>query len=146
MSLTLGAERDVGFVDLRAAEQHLSTGIDSSSAMLRCARQKIADATLLYQNLSSDLSIDNSSKDLILSSFVLSYLDDLQIFALECARIVRPGGCLLISDMHPATAAKRDWKRSFHIDGVKIEIPATVTKFCRKSSQSSVTKGLMFKL
>jgi cytosine/adenosine deaminase-related metal-dependent hydrolase/ubiquinone/menaquinone biosynthesis C-methylase UbiE len=100
------------------------TGIDSSPAMLRRARQKVADTTLLYQNLSSDLSIDNSSKDLVLSSFVVSYLDDLQIFARECARIVRPGGCLLISDMHPATAAKRDWKRSFHIDGVKIEIPA----------------------
>jgi cytosine/adenosine deaminase-related metal-dependent hydrolase/ubiquinone/menaquinone biosynthesis C-methylase UbiE len=100
------------------------TGIDSSPAMLRCARQKVTDTTLLYQNLSSDPPIDNSSKDLILSSFVLSYLDDLQIFALECARIVRPGGCLLISDMHPSTAAERDWKRSFHIDGVKIEIPA----------------------
>ena len=99
-------------------------GIDSSPAMLRRARQKLNSATLLYQNFSSKLPIGNSSRDFILSSFVLSYLDDLQTFAQECARIVRPDGCLLISDMHPATAAKYDWKRSFHIDGVQIEIPA----------------------
>ena len=38
------------------------TGIDSSSAMLRCARQKLTNATLLYQNLSSNLSIDDSKR------------------------------------------------------------------------------------
>jgi cytosine/adenosine deaminase-related metal-dependent hydrolase/ubiquinone/menaquinone biosynthesis C-methylase UbiE len=99
------------------------SGIDSSSAMLQCARQKISNATLLYQSLSSKLPIEDSSKDFILSSFVLSYLDNLHIFARQCARIVRPGGCILVSDMHPATAADRDWKRSFHADGVEIEIP-----------------------
>lgn len=99
------------------------TGIDSSPAMLRRARQKLTDASLLCQNLSSKLPIKSSSKDLILSSFVLSYLDDLQAFALECDRILRAGGCLLISDMHPATAAQRDWKRSFNVDGVENEIP-----------------------
>jgi cytosine/adenosine deaminase-related metal-dependent hydrolase/ubiquinone/menaquinone biosynthesis C-methylase UbiE len=99
------------------------SGIDSSPAMLQHARQNIGNTTLLYHNPSSKLPIEDSSKDFILSSFVLSYLDDLQMFALECARIVRPGGCLLISDMHPATAAERGWKRSFHVDGVEIEIP-----------------------
>jgi cytosine/adenosine deaminase-related metal-dependent hydrolase/ubiquinone/menaquinone biosynthesis C-methylase UbiE len=99
------------------------SGIDSSSVMLQCARQKISDTTLLYQNLSSKFPIEDSSKDFILSSFALSYLDDLEMFGLECARIMRPGGCLLVSDMHPTTAAERDWKRSFHADGVEIEIP-----------------------
>ena len=99
------------------------SGIDSSSVMLQSARQKISDTTLLYQNLSSKFPIEDSSKDFILSSFVLSYLDDLQMFGLECARIVRPGGCLLVSDMHPKTAVERDWKRSFNVDGVEIEIP-----------------------
>ncbi len=99
------------------------SGIDSSFAMLQCARKKICDTTLLCQSLSSKVPIENSSKDFVLSSFVLSYLDDLQMFAQECARIVRHGGCLLISDMHPTTAVERDWKRNFHVDGVEIEIP-----------------------
>ena len=99
------------------------SGIDSSPAMLQQARQKISNTTLLYQNLSPILPIEDSSKDVILSSFVVSYLDDLRLFALECARIVRPGGCLLVSDMHPTTAVERDWKRSFKVDGVEIEIP-----------------------
>ena len=98
-------------------------GIDSSSVMLQCAGQKISNTTLLRQSFSSKLPIETSSKDFVLSSFVLSYLDDLQMFAQECARIVRPGGCLLISDMHPTTAVERDWKRNFHVDGVEIEIP-----------------------
>ncbi len=99
------------------------SGVDSSSVMLQLARQKISSTTLLYQNRSIELPIEDSSKDFILSSFVVSYLDDLHLFASECARIARPGGCLLISDMHPATAAEHEWKRSFHIDGVEIEIP-----------------------
>ena len=100
------------------------SGIDSSPAMLHQARQKTSSTTLLCQSSSPKLPIEDSSKDFILSSFVLSYLDNLQIFALECARIVRPGGCLLVSDMHPATAVEREWKRSFHVYGVEIEIPA----------------------
>jgi len=98
-------------------------GIDGSPAMLIRARQKVNKTTLLCQSSSSKLPIDDSSKDLILASFVLSYLDDLYTFAEECVRIVRPGGCVLISDMHPTTAAKRDWRRSFRVDGMEIEIP-----------------------
>jgi cytosine/adenosine deaminase-related metal-dependent hydrolase/ubiquinone/menaquinone biosynthesis C-methylase UbiE len=99
------------------------SGIDSSPAMLRYARQKVSSANLLCQDLSSEFSIGASSKDLILSSFVLSYLGDLQKFAYECARITRPGGYLLLSDMHPATAVALVWKRSFSLHGEKIEIP-----------------------
>jgi hypothetical protein len=55
---------------------------------------------------------------------VLSYLEDLEEFARDCARILRPGGWLLISDMHPVTAVERGWTRSFHVDGEKIEIAA----------------------
>jgi cytosine/adenosine deaminase-related metal-dependent hydrolase/ubiquinone/menaquinone biosynthesis C-methylase UbiE len=98
------------------------SGIDSSPAMLERAQQKIRNVNLLCQDLSSKFQIGTSSKDFVLSSFVVSYLDNLQIFAQECARIIRPGGCLLISDMHPATAAERDWKRTFHIDGAGFEI------------------------
>jgi cytosine/adenosine deaminase-related metal-dependent hydrolase/ubiquinone/menaquinone biosynthesis C-methylase UbiE len=99
------------------------TGIDSSSAMLRQARKRVNNTTLFYQDLSSKLSIESSSKDFILSSFVISYLSDLQMFALECARIIRPGGLLFISDMHPTTSTERNWKRNFSVGDDEIEIP-----------------------
>jgi ubiquinone/menaquinone biosynthesis C-methylase UbiE len=71
-----------------------------------------------------DLPSPNNSLDFILCSFVLSYLDDLPAFAAECLRTLKPGGTLLLSDMHPVTASQRGWTRSFHLAGQAIEIPA----------------------
>ena len=97
-------------------------GMDCSSAMLKYAQEKIQATTQLYQSDCSILPSDDVSKTFVLASFVLSYIGDLQAFAQECARVIRPGGWLLISDMHPITAAERGWKRSFHVDSVKIDI------------------------
>jgi ubiquinone/menaquinone biosynthesis C-methylase UbiE len=98
------------------------TGMDCSAAMLKCAQEKIGATTQLYQGDCSILPSEDSSKTLVLAPFVISYLGELQVFARECGRIIRPGGWLLLSDMHPVTAAERGWKRSFQIDGTKIEI------------------------
>ena len=145
MSLILAAEQAVGLAGLRSSEPASLSGVDSSSVMLQLARQKISSTTLLYQNRSIELPIEASSKDFILSSFVVSYLDDLHLFASECARIARPGGCLLISDMHPATAAEHEWKRSFHIDGVEIEIPVR-SRVLSGNYLGLSDQGLIFKL
>jgi hypothetical protein len=46
---------------------------------------------------------------------------------------------MLISDMHPLTAAERSWKRSFHIEGTTVDIavhsrslPEIITTFEQK--------------
>src|SRR5882762_8987541 len=90
------------------------TGIDSSAAMLKHARQKVAKSTLLYMKDCSNIFSDDDSKDFVLVSFLLSYLENFRGFANECARVIRPGGYVVISDMHPRTARERDWKRNFH--------------------------------
>jgi cytosine/adenosine deaminase-related metal-dependent hydrolase/ubiquinone/menaquinone biosynthesis C-methylase UbiE len=100
------------------------TGTDCSPAMLDCAREKVAPSTRLHLGDSSSVPGSDASHDLILASFVLSYIEDLPAFAKECARVLRPGGHILISDMHPVTAAERSWTRSFHIEGAKISIAA----------------------
>jgi cytosine/adenosine deaminase-related metal-dependent hydrolase/ubiquinone/menaquinone biosynthesis C-methylase UbiE len=100
------------------------TGIDYSAAMLERARKKVRAATQLYQGDCSILPGKDNSRTFVLASFVISYLVDLHAFARECARIIRAGGWLLVSDMHPAAAAERGWKRSFHIDGANIQIAA----------------------
>ena len=98
------------------------TGIDSSATMLEHARTKIHPTTKLEHRECTALPGEAASKNFVLASFVLSYLNDLHGFANECARILRPDGSVLLSDMHPVTAAKRGWTRSFRVEGEKFEI------------------------
>lgn len=100
------------------------TGLDCSKTMLERAREKVRPTTKLQHGDCSALPGEDSFYTYVMASFLLSYLKDLEAFARECARIVRPGGWMLISDMHPATAAERGWTRSFHVDGTKVEIAA----------------------
>lgn len=99
-------------------------GIDCSRAMLNHARKKVLPTTKLEHGHSSVLPGEDAWYNLVTASFLLSYVKDLQAFAFECARVVRPGGWLLLSDMHPVTAAERNWNRSFHVDGSAVDIAA----------------------
>ena len=98
------------------------TGTDCSTSMLERARAKIHATTKLEQRDCSTLPGDDASKSFVMASFVLSYLSDLHGFASECARVLRPDGWVLISDMHPDTATQRGWTRSFRVEGEKFEI------------------------
>jgi cytosine/adenosine deaminase-related metal-dependent hydrolase/ubiquinone/menaquinone biosynthesis C-methylase UbiE len=100
-------------------------GIDCSPAMLERARMKVATATALHLGDASSLSSGDGSVEFILASFVLSYVDSLAAFADECARVLRAGGHLLLSDMHPVTAAERNWTRAFRAQDGIIQLPAT---------------------
>jgi cytosine/adenosine deaminase-related metal-dependent hydrolase/ubiquinone/menaquinone biosynthesis C-methylase UbiE len=109
---------------LEALDPASLTGIDCSTTMLERAREKVRPATRLVHGDCLALSGEDASYNFVMASFLLSYLEDLHGFARECARILRPEGWMLISDMHPATAAERGWTRSFQIDGEKVEIAA----------------------
>ena len=98
------------------------TGTDCSTSMLERARAKTRATTTLEQRESPTLPGEDTSKSFVLASFVLSYLNDLRGFASECARVLRPDGWVLLSDMHPVTAAQRGWTRSFRVEGEKFEI------------------------
>jgi ubiquinone/menaquinone biosynthesis C-methylase UbiE/cytosine/adenosine deaminase-related metal-dependent hydrolase len=100
------------------------TGTDPSPAMLLRARAKLTAGTTLTLGDATSLPCADESIDLILASFVLSYIADLQLFAAESARVLRPGGHLLISDIHPVTTIERAWTRSFHADGKHENITA----------------------
>ncbi len=98
------------------------TGIDASPAMLERARTKLTGNIVLVCADCCDNHGAAGSLDVVISSFVISYVKDLDAFARECARVLRPGGHLLLSDMHPATAADRGWTRGFRASkgGVRI--------------------------
>src|ERR1700760_1652226 len=98
-------------------------GIDSSPEMLLRAREKVGDHCTLHLGSCDLLPVPDTSVDLLLASFVLSYLEDLEAFALEVDRVLRPGASLLLTDMHPDTAVSRNWKRSFSKNDSEVHIP-----------------------
>jgi cytosine/adenosine deaminase-related metal-dependent hydrolase/ubiquinone/menaquinone biosynthesis C-methylase UbiE len=98
------------------------TGVDASTKMLHCAAAKVGDKAELSVGECAALPISSQSKDLILASFVISYLPDLDAFAAECKRVCRADGNLFLTDMHPATAQRCSWKRSFKSGDTSVEL------------------------
>ena len=87
-------------------------GVDLSPEMLLLAAAKFDRNCDLRLGNCTALPVSDTAADLVLSSFVVSYLDDLQAFARELDRVSRPGATIFITDMHPETEASRSWKRS----------------------------------
>jgi malonyl-CoA O-methyltransferase len=62
----------------------------------------------------------------------------------EFARVLQPGGTLILSDFHPAAAA-RGWRRTFRSNGQVYEIenhPYTVAQLCEMAPGLSL-KGVV---
>lgn len=99
----------------RFAAQHPRSliGIDSSREMIARAAARVGDNAVLLRAECESAELPAGSADLCLASFVLSHLRSLQGFAREVARILRPGGCVFIADVHPETVAALGWKRAF---------------------------------
>jgi ubiquinone/menaquinone biosynthesis C-methylase UbiE len=107
------------------------TGIDTSAAMLQVARQRRIPGVELLQCPCSETPFPQHSFDLILSSFVLSYVNDLERMAAELDRIARDGCDLFLSDMHPETQDQLDWKRAFTSREGQISFETVRHSLCR---------------
>jgi cytosine/adenosine deaminase-related metal-dependent hydrolase len=80
--------------------------------MLAVAGSKGTPAELV--NGSCDQTpFSSKSFDLILVSFILSYIEDSTRLAVELSRIAKDDCDLFLSDMHPDTERRLGWKRSF---------------------------------
>ena len=88
-------------------------GVDTSSQMLHRASSKLGTTSTLYLGSCVALPIQNAAADLVLASFVLSYMESVETFARELHRVMRPGATVFLADMHPDTAISCNWKRSF---------------------------------
>jgi ubiquinone/menaquinone biosynthesis C-methylase UbiE len=97
------------------------TGIDTSPAMLAQARRKCLNSTSLIHASCAATPLFDRSADCILASFLLSYIPHLSIFADEIARVLRPSGSLIVSDLHP-DAMTYGWRRTFSSAGNLFEI------------------------
>lgn len=99
-------------------------GVDISPAMLLLAGIKLSRNCSLRPGSCAALPVSDTACDMVLSSFVVSYLEDLEAFAREIDRVARPGATIFLSDMHPETEAFRGWKRAFKVQGAQMQISA----------------------
>ncbi|GAA2264758.1 hypothetical protein GCM10010145_43930 [Streptomyces ruber] len=82
------------------ARGHRTVGVDQSPEMLAHARRNAPDAEYREGRL-EELPLDDDSVDLAVCSLALTHLPDLSPPIGELARVVRPGGRVVVSDMHP---------------------------------------------
>ncbi|HZD50763.1 MAG TPA: class I SAM-dependent methyltransferase [Silvibacterium sp.] len=106
---------------LQAFHPRSLTGIDSSPAMLAQAGKKCPLSTSLIEANCTSTPLPARSIDCALASFLLSYVTDLGRFAAEAARVLRQGGTLIVSDLHPNTPSY-GWRRTFRSGSDLFEI------------------------
>jgi SAM-dependent methyltransferase len=80
---------------------HEVIGIDASPEMLEHARARVPGADLRIGDLGA-LPLDGASIDLAVCALALTHIPDLAPAIAELSRVLRPGGRLILSDLHPA--------------------------------------------
>ncbi|MER7988077.1 class I SAM-dependent methyltransferase [Streptomyces noursei] len=83
-----------------AARGYRTIGVDQSPEMLAHARRKVPGAEFRHGRLES-LPVDDESVDLVVCSLAMTHLQDLAAGVAELARVLRPGGRIVLSDLHP---------------------------------------------
>lgn len=78
-------------------------GTDLTPAMLEVARAK-APTVDFREGVFEDLPVESASVDLIVTALAVCHATDLGTVFAEFARVLKPGGRLLLSDPHPASA------------------------------------------
>jgi ubiquinone/menaquinone biosynthesis C-methylase UbiE len=70
---------------------------DYSERILSIARRYYNDRVVLRQFDAQELPFDNQSKDVIILFEAIYYIPDAKRFVMECRRVLRPGGIVLIA-------------------------------------------------
>jgi cytosine/adenosine deaminase-related metal-dependent hydrolase/ubiquinone/menaquinone biosynthesis C-methylase UbiE len=98
------------------------TGIDCSQEMLAVARRKLSGVATLLSGDCDAPPLESRSADLILCSFVLSYLSSVANFAAHLRRIARCDADIFITDLHPETELRLGWRRGFRDGGDRVQL------------------------
>ncbi len=86
------------FAEFLASRGHRVIGVDSSLDMLACARRRVPDGEFGVGEL-HQLPLPDDSVDVIVCALALEHVPLQPVFA-EFGRVLRPGGDLVISDLH----------------------------------------------
>jgi ubiquinone/menaquinone biosynthesis C-methylase UbiE len=91
-------------------------GYEVSSGMLKKLRQKYPEARTYLAHANRLAELPDQSCDIIISTLVIGYIENLQEAFSEWNRVLKKGGEVLITDFHP-DALLSGAKRSFKHDG-----------------------------
>jgi ubiquinone/menaquinone biosynthesis C-methylase UbiE len=89
---------------LLAGRGHCVVGVDGTGEMLELARARLPDVEFRVGSLTS-LPLDDESVDLAVCSLAMTHMPELNPAVAELARVVRPSGRLVVSDVHPVFVA-----------------------------------------
>jgi len=88
------------------AEGAVVTGFDGSAAMVDLARKRLGeDADVRVADLGAPLPFADDEFDDVVASLVLHYLEDWSGPLAELRRVLKPGGRLIVSVIHPSVYA-----------------------------------------
>jgi malonyl-CoA O-methyltransferase len=96
-------------------------GTDLCREMLFEAKKKTKLAGRLALADTGCLPFANACADVALCALSLGHITPLESAVTELARVVRPGGHLIVTDFHPG-ALRHGWKRTFRSDGELYEV------------------------
>jgi ubiquinone/menaquinone biosynthesis C-methylase UbiE len=94
---------------------HRIIGVDRSPAMLAKARAKLPQGDFREGDLIA-LPVETAAVDAVVCALALVHLAELAGAMAEFARVVRPGGRVIISDVHPFLIML-GWQAQFRIEG-----------------------------
>lgn len=122
---------------LLAARGYQVTGVDSSTEMLQMAKRRVVNATFSLGELVA-LPVPDASIDVVTNALALTHVPDLRPVYAEFARVLRPNGDLIVSDVHPdlvllgstvkgTDPSGRTWLAETHRHGIGDHLRAALT-------------------
>jgi len=114
--------------DRLAAVAATVTGVDLEESVIRRAASRYPRARFDAANLVS-LPYDNGAFDAVVSLQVIEHLHSPQEFLAECARVLAPGGVLVISTPNRLTFSPDGMRNPFHtFEFAPAELRATISQ------------------
>ena len=92
------------YARLLADRGHRVTGVDQSREMLAKARARVPEAELVEGSV-TELPLADASFDAVVCGLTLTHFESIAKPISEFARVLRPGGRVLLSDLHPMLTA-----------------------------------------
>lgn len=92
------------YAEFLAGRDHRVIGVDSSPDMLARAQTRVPQGEFLVGDL-HQLPVADAEVDLVVCALALTHISTLEPVMAEFARVLRPGGHLVIADMHPERVA-----------------------------------------
>ncbi|MFD8499873.1 class I SAM-dependent methyltransferase [Amycolatopsis sp. NPDC059657] len=109
-SLPVGVALDAAcgtgrYAEFLAGRGHRVIGVDGSPDMLARARTRVPRCEFLLGDLHR-LPVADAEVDLVVCALALTHIPALEPVLAEFARVLRPGGHLVIADIHPERVAQ----------------------------------------